>query len=63
MVDWNSAPKDAQYCCKGDWYKKDHGGYWFVYWPNRGWESVGYTSPENFSWWGEAVSRPHGEIK
>lgn len=66
MIDWKDAPHDAQYYCTDGWsknnqmgsfYKKDITGNWYVYRPARGWEYIQYN-PENFSWWGNATTRP-----
>lgn len=57
-VDWETAPQDAQYYHEGNFYKKTEGDYWYIYWPNHGWEFTGHSSPENYSWWSSVIPRP-----
>lgn len=55
-IDWSKAPEGAEWYCDGGWYRRTSSN-WQVY-THDGWVVTPYLSPENFSWWWQAVPKP-----
>lgn len=55
-IDWSKAPEGAEWYCNGNWYRRTS-SHWQEH-THSGWLPTAYISPENFSWWAYAVSKP-----
>ena len=58
-VDWSKAPEGATHYVAGcGFFKTDLAGWFVCDDGEKVWRKTLYESPENFSWWGNAVQRP-----
>lgn len=59
QIDWSKAPEGASHYVIGwGFFKLDLAGWFICDDGEKVWRKTPYQSPENFSWWGNAVERP-----
>ena len=58
-IDWDKAPEGATHYVIGwGFFKLDLAGWFICDDGEKVWRKTPYQSPDNFSWWGNAVKRP-----
>lgn len=58
-IDWSKAPEGASHYVIGwGFFKLDLAGWFICDDGEKVWRKTPYQSPDNFSWWGNAVERP-----
>lgn len=58
-IDWSKAPEGASHYVIGwGFFKLDLAGWFICGDGEKVWRKTPYQSPDNFSWWGNAVERP-----
>ena len=59
QIDWSKAPEGASHYVIGwGFFKLDLAGWFICDDGEKVWRKTPYQSPDNFSWWGNAVARP-----